>query len=144
MPDGLSPSFGGGGGRPGYQTADVLNYNVLKEFSRENRKHLTQAESMMWEQLRANQLGFRFRRQHIIGDYIADFVCLSSRLVIEIDGGYHLDAEVQAHDEERARYLESHGFTVLRFTNDEIIADTNRVINIIKSYLTNIIQSTQK
>jgi len=98
----------------------------------------------MWEQLRANQLGFCFRRQHIIGDYIADFVCLSSRLVIEIDGGYHLDAEVRAHDEERARYLESHGFTVLRFTNDEIIADTNRVINIIKSYLTNIIQSTQK
>ena len=125
----------------GYKTADTMNYNLLKEFCKENRKRMTLAESMMWEQVRANQWGFRFRRQHIIGNYIVDLVCLSSHLVIEIDGDYHQEVEVQQSDEARTRYLESYGFTVLRFTNDEIIADTDRCVNIIKSYLTNKIQT---
>ena len=72
-----------------YRTASPDRYGLLKAYARENRKNATLAESMMWELLRKNRLGTRFLRQHIIVDYIVDFVSRESRLIIEVDGGYH-------------------------------------------------------
>ena len=89
---------------------------------------MTPAESALWEVLRGKQLGYRFRRQHPIGDYVPDFVCLPKRLVIEVDGGYHYIGDQQLSDQERTEYLNQHGFEVLRFTNDEVIGNTEQII----------------
>ena len=70
----------------GYETAG-LGYDLLRRFSKDNRRYMTPAESALWEVLRRKQFGYRFRRQHPIGEYIPDFVCLPKRLVIEVDGG---------------------------------------------------------
>ena len=98
---------------------------------------MTSAESALWEVLRGKRLGYRFRRQHPIGDYIPDFVCLPKRLVIEIDGGYHFIGDQQLSDQERTEYLNQHGFEVLRFTNDEVIGNTEQIIKKIQSVMDN-------
>lgn len=115
----------------GYETADCSNYELLKAHAYYNRNHPTEAESLMWEILSGKGLGVRFRRQHIIDEYIVDFVCLKKKLVVEIDGGYHFTEE-QAHlDEIRTEKLISLGFKVIRFTNEEVIAETENVLKII-------------
>jgi guanylate kinase len=120
----------------GYETGGYT-YNLLRKFSKDNRRYMTPAESALWEILRGKNLGFRFRRQHPIGDYIPDFVCLPKRLVIEVDGGYHFIGNQQLSDEERTQYLNRRGFDVLRFTNEEVIGDTNNVINQITMVMNN-------
>ena len=82
-------------------------------------------------------MGYRFRRQHPIGDYIPDFVCLPKRLVIEIDGGYHFIGNQQINDQERTHYLNLHGFDVIRFSNEEILGDTDNVIMKIQKAMDN-------
>ena len=116
----------------GYKMADPLLYDKLKEFAFENRKNPTEAESILWEYLKGKQTGFSFRRQHIIGPFIADFTCLSRKLIIEIDGGYHQLPEQQTSDEYRTQWLEDNGFFVLRFTNEEVIGNTKAVLDKIK------------
>lgn len=106
-------------------------YDVLKEFAKENRKHQTEAERSLWTELRRNQLGYTFKRQHIIGSYIADFVCLDYKLIVEVDGGYHSQPEQMFLDEMRTKWLEQVGYKVIRFKNEEIIGDIERVLNII-------------
>ena len=101
---------------------------MLRQFSRENRKNATEAESILWNALRASQCGVRFRRQHIIGDYIADFVCLSRRFIIEVDGGYHGNYAQLVSDEQRTEALNQLGYYVLRITNEEIIANIDEVM----------------
>ena len=118
-----------------YQWADPVLYKRLKEFAKENRKNPTEAESALWTFLRANSLGLPFKRQHIIGPYIADFVCLPAKLIVEIDGGYHQLPEQQSSDSEREQWLEEQGFTVIRFTNEEVIGDTENVLETIEQYL---------
>ena len=115
-----------------YQTADPCLYKRLKRYARENRNRSTESEEILWELLRAKQLGVPFKRQHIRGDYIADFVCLPAKLIVEIDGGYHQLPEQQMSDEQRTEWLQRRGYKVLRFTNEEIIADTNNVLEKIK------------
>ena len=121
----------------GYKMADPLLYDKLKEFAFENRKNPTEAESILWEYLKGKQTGFSFRRQHIIGPFIADFTCLSRKLIIEIDGGYHQLPEQQTSDEYRTQWLEDNGFFVLRFTNEEVIGNTKAVLDIIKKHIIN-------
>ncbi len=118
----------------GYETARC-SYHLLRKYSKDNRRYMTPAESALWEILRGKNLGFRFRRQHPIGDYIPDFVCLQKRLVIEVDGGYHFINDQQVSDEERTYYLNLKGFDVLRFTNEEVIGNTECVINKIKEVM---------
>ena len=115
-----------------YQTADPLLYGKLKEFASHNRKNQTEAESILWGYLQRKQQGAEFRRQHIIGCFIADFACVPLKFIIEVDGGYHQLPEQQISDEERTKWLEAKGFTIVRFTNEEIISDINYVINKIK------------
>ena len=118
-----------------YCTADILNYDLLKEFASNNRKHPTEAESILWNYLRRRSLGKPFRRQHIIGNYIADFFCLPARLVVEIDGGYHQLPLQQVDDKTRTEWLEEKGFKVIRFTNEEVIGDIESVLHRIKENL---------
>ena len=118
-----------------YCTADILNYDLLKEFASNNRKHPTEAESILWDYLKRSGVRAPFRRQHIIGNYIADFVCLPARLVIEIDGGYHQLPQQEVNDEVRTKWLNEQGFNVIRFTNEEVIANIESVLQTIKEHL---------
>ena len=115
-----------------YQTADPQIYGLLKAFAAKNKAFPTRAESLVWNYLRANQMGVRYHRQHIIGNYIADFACLSLNLIIEIDGLYHSLPEQQIRDEERTNWLENNGFKVVRFTNDDILYNLENVLERIK------------
>jgi len=96
---------------------------------------MTLSETILWESLRKELKGFRFRRQHVIGDYIADFVCLSKKLVIEVDGGYYDTPEQQADDQIRTEVFRRMGFEVLRFKNEEVNLDVKEVIQRIKKEL---------
>jgi very-short-patch-repair endonuclease len=103
---------------------------VLKYRSRKLRSSATDAERRLWYRIRRRQLGgFRFRRQHPIGNYIVDFVCPDRRLIVEIDGGQH--AEQCNYDEKRSRYLSASGFRVLRFWNNELMNDLESVLELI-------------
>ena len=118
-----------------YKTAYPDRYEILRAFARENRKNATLAEDFLWEHLRDNALGVKFLRQHIIGDYIADFLSRKGNLIIEVDGGYHAERQQQEDDTIRGRWLESMGFHVLRFSNEEVLYDTDSVIQQIKDIL---------
>ena len=89
--------------------------------AKELRRRMTDAEVILWSRLRRRSFaGFRFRRQHPIGPYIADFASVLSHLVVEVDGGTHsTDAEL-AHDRHRDAYLKSRGWRVLRVTNEDV------------------------
>lgn len=116
----------------GYETTDGSTYKLLLRNAKSNRRYMTPAESTLWEYLRGNNLGERFRRQHPIYGYIPDFVCLRKRLVIEVDGGYHYIGNQPMNDEERTRYLNQYGFDIIRFTNKEIFTDIENVLTKIK------------
>lgn len=111
------------------------DYPLLRQNARENRIDMTDAEKAIWSQLRNQKLGVRFRRQHIIGDYIVDFICLEKHLIIEVDGRYHFTEEQKKEDEIRTQYLSKFGFRILRFTNAEVVADTENVVHKIKIQL---------
>ncbi|SMC00358.1 protein of unknown function DUF559 [Hymenobacter roseosalivarius DSM 11622] len=101
----------------------------LKEYARVNRRQPTPAEDHLWQTLRGAQLGVRFRRQHAIKQFIVDFVCLAAWLIVEVDGGIHAD---QAdYDAGRTHELQECGFLVLRFSNEEVLNDTAKVLRII-------------
>ena len=89
---------------------------------------MTDAESALWSQIKGNALGHKFLRQHIIGDYIVDFLCRDVQLVIEVDGGYHSERQQQEDDRVRQEWLESVGYRVIRFTNEEILCDIENTL----------------
>lgn len=102
----------------------------MKELARALRKNQTDAEKLLWYRLRNRQLAdCKFRRQQIIGPYIADFLCLEPKLIIELDGYQH--AAQQDRDEQRTRFLESLGYRVLRFWNHEVLNDIDVVLEAI-------------
>ena len=97
------------------------------------RKELTFAERKLWSRLRNDQLGINFRRQHAIGAYITDFCSPKAKLVIELDGSQHLERE--EYDNERTKYLESHGYKVIRFWNNDVMNNIEGVILAIMNVL---------
>ena len=113
----------------------MMQYPLLWAFAKENRNNPTEAEELLWFYLSNKQLGIRFRRQHIIGQYIADFACLEKKLVIELDGGYHSLPEQQINDEQRTAALQELGYRVIRFTNEELFNGIDLVLNKIKNAL---------
>ena len=120
-----------------YNTASPDRYLLLKGFAPINKQFPTDAEKLLWEHIRAKQLSVKFNRQHIIGDYIVDFVCIEKRLIIEVDGGYHSEYEQIEKDEFRTERLKDLGFSVIRFKNEDILRDISNVLNIIIDYLNN-------
>ena len=112
----------------GVHTADPMWYGMLKEFAEENRKNPTEAESVLWNALKAKGVGLKFRRQHIIEDFIVDFYCNEKKLTVELDGGYHRVPEQMKSDAERTARLKELGYTELRFTNEQVLGDIDNVI----------------
>jgi cyclase len=99
------------------------------------RHNMTQAELILWGYLKGNQLGVRFRRQHPLGIYIADFYCHHHKLIIELDGSIHLLPEIAANDIERQKNLEADGMRFLRLTNEEVLNQPEKVLITIKNEL---------
>ena len=123
-----------------YETANGANYDLLCAYADYNKSHPTEAESIIWDLLKAKSInGHKFRRQHIIKDYIVDFVCLHKKLVIEIDGQYHLEDNQIVKDKSRTEDLQNSGYTVVRFSNEEVIGNTAEVIKNIKKLLMEVI-----
>ena len=121
MPDSVERSMFYGAKPPIFEKAKML------------RGKLTEAEKLLWDKLRNKQLaGFKFRTQHPIDIFIADFYCHQLLLVIEVDGGVHNTYEQMEYDEGRTAELESYGIKVIRFTNQQLITDLDNVLDKIK------------
>ena len=118
-----------------WMTADPMEYELLKENARGNRKNMTEAESIFWSLVKGSLIGQRCLRQHIIGDYIVDFLFRKSKVIVEIDGGYHFTEKQQKEDALRTERLEGQGYKVIRFTNERILCDTDNVISELRKYL---------
>jgi ATP-dependent exoDNAse (exonuclease V) beta subunit/very-short-patch-repair endonuclease len=136
----LLPASSKGGGdetrKFGYMTGG--NYSHLSlEKAQEIRKAPTVAEKLLWTELKSKSLEFKFRQQHLINDFIVDFVCLSKKLIIEVDGEYHFTEEQIQLDTERTRILNELGYKVIRFTNNEVLTNIHFVLANIKQELNN-------
>ena len=125
----------GWGGGPKMDDEQKPSWQVTsKQRSRARalRKNLTDAERTMWAMLRGHRLnGLGFRRQFPIGPFVADFVCLAAKLVIEIDGGQHFSDAGETRDARRTAYIENQGFRVLRFSNRDVLANRSGVLQTI-------------
>ena len=98
------------------------------------RRNETKAEKLLWEKLRNNQLGgLKFRRQHPVNIYIADFYCHKFKLIIELDGDYHDQEEQKQKDEVRTEVLRLNDLKIIRFKNEEVEQDINQVLTAIKN-----------
>lgn len=103
----------------------------LTQAAKELRRNATDAEQLLWKHLKARQLeGWKFRRQEQIGRFIADFVCYEKGIIVEADGGQH--AQEKGKDDERTEWLNSQGFAVLRFWNNEILTNIEGVVEVIR------------
>ncbi|MCQ2754519.1 MAG: DUF559 domain-containing protein [bacterium] len=108
------------------------NINLAKNM----RSNMTKQEVKLWNIVRAKKLlGYKFKRQVLIGEYIVDFLCEEKKLIIEIDGGQHNEIDNIFYDKNRTIYLEKQGYKVLRFWNNEIWDNIEGVIEVIKKYL---------
>ena len=104
-------------------------YRKQVKRARRLRRASTEAEKLLWQKLRARQLGgAKFRRQTPIGPYIVDFVSFEHKLVLEIDGGQHNESAGRQHDIKRTTWLEDQGFRVLRFWNNQVLANLEGVL----------------
>jgi very-short-patch-repair endonuclease len=101
--------------------------------ARQLRREMTLAETILWGSLRGRGVGAKFRRQVPIGPYVGDFVCVSAKLIVELDGPPHQKSEQQAHDERRDRWLEANGWRVLRVSNDLVIGGSELVLQEIRN-----------
>jgi cyclase len=107
------------------------------ERAKEHRNNPTHSERLLWNYLRTRPLNYKFRRQHPIALYIADFYCHELKLIIEVDGNVHNELEVIFNGAERQKHLESEGLSFLRFTNDEVGGQLENVIRTIETYIVN-------
>ncbi len=125
----------GEGGSARWKTGnpELIKYHL--QFAQQNRKEPTEAEEKLWQELRGKKLDAKFRRQHPLNNFIVDFVALKKKLVIEVDGGYHLSKEQQEHDAFRTWVLNENGFEVLRFSNDEVLKGIDDVLARIRTRL---------
>ena len=118
---------------PLYNTADPYIYQFIKEVRKDLKQNPTPAEKILWDYLRNGKTGYKIRRQHVIDKYIVDFVCLTKKLVIEVDGMIHLKQIEE--DKQRTNDLNDKGFRVIRFTNEDVFRNPIRVFSLIKEFL---------
>lgn len=107
----------------------------LYQTAREHRNNATHAEFILWTYLKSKPLGYKFRRQHPYSIYILDFYCHSLKLVIEVDGSIHNNADVKLNDQQRQTNLQNDGLVVLRFQNDSVIKTPEIVVAEIENFL---------
>lgn len=108
---------------------------ILFEFAKAMRLSPTIAEEYLWRSLSGNRLGSKFRRQHPIKYFIADFYCHSSKLIVEVDGGYHQLPEQYEYDRKRDWELKQLGLTVLHFSNEDVLYDIDNTLTTIEIHL---------
>jgi very-short-patch-repair endonuclease len=108
---------------------------LFRDRARRLRQESTDAERKLWLFLRNQGMGVKFRRQHPMGNFIVDFVCLEAKLVVELDGGQHDRDADRAADTEQTRYLEERGYRVLRFWNNEVLSEIDAVLARIGDFL---------
>ena len=121
-----------------WQTANPVLYKELKERAIEMRDKMTEAETLLWNILSGKKFeGYKFRRQHIIDQFIVDFVCLKQNLIIEVDGKFHYEADQIKKDKTRTEILETYGFKVIRFENKEVLGNIETVLEKISEELEN-------
>lgn len=128
-----NPSPHGEGNSPVYHTAKRNIWEGLKEYGREMRKAPTKAEELLWKKVRNKKIGYKIRRQHAIDKFICDFVCLEKQLVIELDGEIHKFQKQE--DRFREDLIGDKRFSILRFSNDEIINNLENSVALIKKIL---------
>lgn len=109
-----------------WNTANSFTYPILKDKRKVMRDNMTPAEERLWEEIKSKKLGVKFRRQHVIGNYIPDFVALSCKLIIEVDGEIH--KYQKDADEQRTFELNQKGYKVIRFTTEEVMQDIKHVL----------------
>lgn len=120
-------------------TQNIHNHKYLEERRKALRKNSTSAEATLWKHLQKSQLNNRkFRRQQSIKNFIVDFYCPKEKLIIELDGAYHLDFAQQQYDLERTKQLESLGLKVIRFENKLVFENLAEVLNEIVSHFKSI------
>jgi len=119
---------------PGFMTGGNHSHLLLDK-AKEMRANPTAGEAALWTELKGKKLGIKFRKQHLIADYIVDFVCLAKMLIIEVDGDYHNTPEQQEKDNERTRVLEELGYKLIRFSNEEVLQHTEQVVKTITGEL---------
>jgi very-short-patch-repair endonuclease len=135
-PQSLSPASGGSAERSEAQGEVSDERLPTREFARSLRRKLTRAETILWSRLRRDQVaGYRFRKQHPIGPYVADFACLIAKLIIEVDGGTHSTDQERAYDHARDAYLLDRGWRVLRVWNEDIYKNSDGVLEAIYALL---------
>ena len=111
------------------------NSNNIK-YAKQMRSNMTDAESKLWYYLRAKRFyGLKFKRQVLIGEYIVDFLCKEKNIVIELDGGQHNEDDNIVKDNERTKYLESQGYIVIRYWNNDIMQNIDAVLSDLKARL---------
>jgi ATP-dependent exoDNAse (exonuclease V) beta subunit/very-short-patch-repair endonuclease len=140
----LSPALSKGEGAKanhfGYMTGGNYSHLLIQK-AKEMRKEPTHAEKVLWMELKSKSLeNYKFRQQHLIDDFIVDFVCLSKKLVVEVDGEYHFTNEQIQFDKNRTNTLNKLGYKVIRFTNEQVVKSISDVLNKIKEEL--ILQET--
>ena len=123
-----------------FENASYLLFQNAKEL----RRTMTNAEMILWLNIRNRINGFKFRRQHPIGNYIADFFCHKAKLIIELDGSIHGLAHVQELDKIRQKDLEKLGYYIIRFTNNDVLLNIEQVIDTIKKTINKLINSQSR
>ena len=111
---------------------------ALFEMAKQLRKNMTDAEIVLWMYLKKGISKLKFRRQHPIGIYIADFYCHKAKLIIEVDGSIHNRADIKEADKTREQDLRNWGYSVIRFSNQQVLLKTDKVISTITTYINNI------
>ncbi len=126
-----------GNQKPSYYTTTADSWKLLKEKAKSMRLEPTEAEDLLWQNLRGNKLGVKFRRQQPVDIFIPDFVCTQKKIIVEVDGGYHNEKKQMELDAERTRVLEIIGYKVLRFTNEQVLTNISDVLGKIKTAIKN-------
>jgi very-short-patch-repair endonuclease len=117
--------------KPRWLTANKEFYRKFKYDWEKLKTNMTAAEVILWEHLKNKKLGVKFRRQHVIENYIPDFIALSIKLIIEVDGGIH--NKYRKEDATRTKWLNFTGYSVIRFKNEEVENDIEKVLDRIKA-----------
>ncbi len=130
---GTKASFKELGAKNSYKSGGMFEgaSHILFENAKHLRKNMTDAEKVLWLYLKERISGVKFRRQHPIGLYIADFYCHKAKLIIEIDGSIHNKTDVKESDDARQKELERWGYAIIRFTNQQVMKEAEDVIKII-------------
>jgi cyclase len=115
--------------------------HLIFELAKDLRRNMTEAEIVLWMHLKSGVNGLKFRRQHPVGIYIADFYCHKVKLIIEIDGLIHKKPELKEHDKKREHDLKALGYCMLRFTNKEILTDIENALKKIRTEVENLFQN---